>query len=391
MVAAVYLIGFYFYAVFFLLNQSYLPAPFFQNPQDSFMDFYNINFAASKETFYTTFASFYSPLNALIAQAFVNSNCIHESSAFAYRACDPYSVFVFLSLAWLFVAALVWAGLRTSTDRFLWWFVLSFSFPMAFALERANYIFLAMPILFFWLAQPAKNNLMYELLLTNVKYYFLIYQGYYFFRNQFFRIFAFVLILIVATLILGLLTGLPGVGNIPKNIFGFASGPMGLDVLFNTSMNFIGGIQQFFLLDSMSKNLSRIMIFVMKISILIRLWIYWRETQPSANHHFFNFVLLIALLLLSSAPGFYSVILLIPYFIYLSQRGMLDRTTQILFILLCLPYPYVLYSTDAILKFFLWDGSSLGMPLELFMQTLIQPLLLLLLFFKLTVYSEPRV
>lgn len=58
----------YLLAFFFL--ESYLPAPFVVNKNDTFMDFYNVFHWSMREGAYTEWASVYPPVNFLIIGVF---------------------------------------------------------------------------------------------------------------------------------------------------------------------------------------------------------------------------------------------------------------------------------------------------------------------------------
>ncbi len=382
--AVLYLLGFYGYCLLFLYEKQYLPPPFFGNPGDYFMDFYNINFYAAQEYFYTRFASFYSPLNVLIARWFTDPVCVQASTAFAYRACDPISVLVFLGLTWGSTLILMWRALESCQSRTWWFVILGFSFPMAFALERANYLLLAVPVLFFWLGSHARWNFVFEILLANIKYYFMVFQAFYLARNRLLHPLIFFLLLIGVTIALGALTGLSGFGNIPKNLVNFAGGAGGISMLSNTSLDTIAGIQHFFSPSEIGKLTSQLVIGAMKLLICLRIWIYWRETRQEIDGHAFNFVVLLGLLIISSAPGFYGQVLLIPYFIYFLARKCWQGREQLLFILICLPYPFILDQSSQYNRVYLLDGTHAWIPIELVMQTIVQPVLLILFLLSIT-------
>ena len=384
LIAALYLLGFYGYSAAFFWGQHYLPAPFFRDISDSWMDFYNINFYAMHEAFYTKFASFYSPLNVLIAQVLSDPACIQAGTPKTYRICNPWSALFFLGFTWILSLIFLWRTLRGCESRNLWFVVIGFSFPMAFSMERGNYLMMAVPILFLWLGSHARWNFVFELLRANIKYYLLLFQGFYLVRNRLIHVAIFVVTLLVFSVALGSLTGLPGVTNIPKNLVNFVGGPGGISILSSTTIDTYVAIQQLFFLGLSNKQWMQLLVIAIKLFIVIWLWIYLTETRLLIEQHWMNFILLIVLLLITSAPGFYGQVLLLPYMAYFLQKNYFNIGDQLILILVCLPYPVKIKTLNAFHNFYLFDETMVGLPLELFLQSLIQPLLLFVLFMRLT-------
>jgi hypothetical protein len=161
-------------------------------------------------------------------------------------------------------------------------------------------------------------------------------------------------------------------------------GPGGLSVLSNTAVDAYVGIQQIFFPTLGNKRLTQLLVIAIKLFIVIRLWIYLTETRLLIEHHWMNFILLIVLLLITSAPGFYGQVLLLPYMAYFLQKNYFNIGDQLILILVCLPYPVKIITFPTFHNFYLFDETMVGLPLELFLQSLIQPLLLFVLFMRLT-------
>jgi hypothetical protein len=134
---------------------------------------------------------------------------------------------------------------------------------MAFTIERANYILLAVPILFFWLSSQGRLAVVFELLLANVKYYLLILQASYLLRNRLGRVALFFLLLACVTMIFAWLTQMPGATLIPRNLFSFSSGAGGIDILWSSSINVFNGIYRIFWPDQTFKDLIGIGIWIL--------------------------------------------------------------------------------------------------------------------------------
>ncbi len=136
------------YAMGFLWWNAYLPAPFFYQPSDTYMDWFNVAEWAHDPGAYDSWGSVYLPLNFLVAKLFSLSACYIPGSpagnAIYARSCDWLSLFTIHAA---FILCAVIASLSfVKHDRptaFYRAFALSAGLPMTVALERGNLIILA--------------------------------------------------------------------------------------------------------------------------------------------------------------------------------------------------------------------------------------------------------
>lgn len=170
------LINVAYYASFFYKNH-FLPAPFFMDINDTFMDFYNPLYWVIKDGFYTTFSSVYPALNYFILKIFsfgVDPNSI--ATPFELRKLFPELGWINAGIYLLIIGFVVnikkWNDLKI-IYRFFAFFACALGAPVLFGIERGNMIFWALPFLALYLG--ASNSWLKAIffgLLVNIKPYF---------------------------------------------------------------------------------------------------------------------------------------------------------------------------------------------------------------------------
>ena len=175
------LISLVFYFNYFDRHR-YLPAPFFLDKNDTFMDFYHPLFWALRDEFYTTFHSVYPPLNFLILKLI--GWCIHfggsKSAATAFELRQN-SVSLTLIVCGIYLAIIAFVvnlgqwGRLALGDRALVFGVCALSAPVLFGLERGNMIFFGLPLMALYLdSKSSAKKALYLAALINIKPYFLV-------------------------------------------------------------------------------------------------------------------------------------------------------------------------------------------------------------------------
>ena len=121
----------------------YLPAPFFYESYDTFMDWYNPAYWAHQPGAYDTWGSLYPPLSFFVLHFVTDGRCYAFAEQYASRDCDLYGLITlhafYLINIGLTIATFVKIDRRTAVPRA---FALSAGLPMLFALERGNIILL---------------------------------------------------------------------------------------------------------------------------------------------------------------------------------------------------------------------------------------------------------
>ena len=81
------------HVIWFFINRHYLPQPFVWDPQDTFMDFFNVAYWAHREDMYTVWRAVYPPLSFVLAGAVSSPSCYDYRGAYVMswyvgRDCD---------------------------------------------------------------------------------------------------------------------------------------------------------------------------------------------------------------------------------------------------------------------------------------------------------------
>jgi len=128
----------------YLYRFGYLPQPFFYEPSDTWMDWFNTAYWAHNPGAYDTWGTIYPPLSFLFLKVLTNPVCYPGAEGLPSRACDTYGVIaihaIFLVNCWLVWKSFRKIDPRTAAPRTI---ALCLGMPMAYGLERGNLILLA--------------------------------------------------------------------------------------------------------------------------------------------------------------------------------------------------------------------------------------------------------
>ncbi len=128
------------YATRFFIVNGYLPSPFFQDTNDTFMDWYNTAYWSDRRGAYELWGSVYPPLSFLFLRLFSAPSCYADTSEIA-RHCDQIGIFALGGFVLLNTIILYFTykkdHLSTAIPRAI---ALGFGMPMLFAWERGNLI-----------------------------------------------------------------------------------------------------------------------------------------------------------------------------------------------------------------------------------------------------------
>lgn len=160
-------------------QEAHLPAPFFYDAADTFMDFFHTNFWSADSERYTVWKSVYLPLSFLIGAMVTQEECRASYDAFVLRDCSLTSVWLLVSAHIINALLSAWLCLRhvppaqRSPLRFM---ITMIAFlllmPSLFALERGNYIVLSVTALLLFVADehPVRRSV-YLAVAINLKQY----------------------------------------------------------------------------------------------------------------------------------------------------------------------------------------------------------------------------
>lgn len=177
------------YAAWFFGSYGRFPAPIFYDAKDTFGDYFNTLFWASREGRFDEWKSIYPMFCFLLGKVLASSECIEKSaSAMALRECNISSI-GFLFLAYFFGA--IFAALSITrellegdkkiflTSRlprfYLWFFSIFLGVSGLYAIERGNFIVFA--FLFVSVSVFSKNDLVSAIFLAlaiSVKQYLIV-------------------------------------------------------------------------------------------------------------------------------------------------------------------------------------------------------------------------
>jgi hypothetical protein len=153
----------------------YLPQPFFYEPSDTFMDWFNTAYWAHDNGVYDNWKSIYPPLSFIFLRVLSKGSCYQGSEGLTVRDCDWIgftAMFSFFAIN-VVLAILSYRKLdkRTALPRGL---ALSLGLPMLYALERGNVIiicFTAMVLAFGPLIHSTRLRWLFVAIAVNFKVY----------------------------------------------------------------------------------------------------------------------------------------------------------------------------------------------------------------------------
>ena len=175
---ALILVGGMVRTIVFLIGNGYLPQPYFYDPADTWMDWFNTADWARDRGFYDSWGSVYAPLTAVFLRIFGLSQCYMgggQDTSYYARECD------WLGIFWLhafYVAAIIIVAVgyfrvdrKTALPRSV---ALMIGLPMTSGLERGNIIvvtFLCVALAFGPLVKSARLRWLALGLAINFKLY----------------------------------------------------------------------------------------------------------------------------------------------------------------------------------------------------------------------------
>jgi hypothetical protein len=178
----------FFYYIYFLTENGYLPSPFLYDKSDTFMDLFNVLYWTYDDGRYTEWGSVYPPINFIFLRFF---NFVFVGSVFGDAALmreNSQFVIAGVCLIYLTIPALIlklayWRDF-TRNEKILIYFAIVLSSPLLFTLERGNVILMAPLILALAISKIGVARIFSIALLINIKPYFALLMIYYIARNN---------------------------------------------------------------------------------------------------------------------------------------------------------------------------------------------------------------
>lgn len=131
------------YAIWFASEYGYLPAPFFYDVSDTFMDWFNTAYWSHDPGAYDNWRTIYPPLSFVVLGLLSDAACYPNSEGLTARDCD-WIGYVALGAIFLMNLVLLWLSFRKLDARTAWprTLALGMGLPMLYTLERGNILLL---------------------------------------------------------------------------------------------------------------------------------------------------------------------------------------------------------------------------------------------------------
>lgn len=335
-----------------LYYSGYLPQPFFYEPSDTWMDWFNTAYWARDRGAYDSWLTIYPPLSFVFLRLVGFSSCYAGAEGLASRSCDWMGVIVLHAIYLLNIvltARTFWRiDRRTALPRTV---AISAGMPMLFALERGNLILLCFTCLLLAygpLVRSARVRWICAGLAGNFKLYLVapIFAQLLQRRWRWFEGAAF------ATVAIYLITyGLQGDGTpsqILRNLQTFGENAQGTQVLdiwyastYNKLIDLIklDSFPLYMIADSRVTDIAAIVLPLFKLSgqvsvVLASVAAWMRpEVVPRTRLVF----LAIALAVISTEAGGYTMVLMILFVFMEPWKGLGTKIAITLSYILCIP------------------------------------------------------
>jgi hypothetical protein len=131
------------HAIWFATEYGHLPAPFFYDVSDTFMDWFNTAFWSHDAGAYDSWSTIYPPLSFVVLRLLSNPACYLNSEGLTARDCDWFG-YVALGTILAVNFVLLWFTYRKLEARTAWprTLALGLGLPMLYTLERGNILLL---------------------------------------------------------------------------------------------------------------------------------------------------------------------------------------------------------------------------------------------------------
>ncbi len=135
------IVGGLIYTMGFLVTQGYLPQPYFYDPTDTWMDWFNTSLWARDQGAYDTWATIYPPISFVFLRLFGLEACHAGADGGSVRDCDWLAVGTLHAFYIIDVVLIAWTfyklDRRTALPRAL---ALGAGLPMLYGLDRGNLV-----------------------------------------------------------------------------------------------------------------------------------------------------------------------------------------------------------------------------------------------------------
>jgi hypothetical protein len=347
-----------------------LVQPFSVHRLDRYMDFYNVNYHALNKDFYSgDFRSVYSEIFRLFSMILTPNHCINTKSSLLLKNCDAFNFYLFYFILITINIYFLYKKLFPCENKFLWTILFSVSFPLLYSFERGNYIIISMLLINFLAHFSNKLNFYLSLFILPFTKIYLISTYFLLLIKSFSKFVVFLILFLFFNLLLFILFN-DNPFLLVENLFHFDRNERVYEISNATS--FLP------LFKSYNLRFLSFLCYILYFSVLVRAYIYLNAfiSNKSKDFNDLLFVGLLILPMIIPSVGFYFLILLYPFFAKYIGQGLLKHNTQILIVLMCIPYPINLVPYKLI--------HSENFILYIQLQSIIIPFLLLIIFYEFT-------
>ncbi|QGP79716.1 hypothetical protein [Sphingobium sp. CAP-1] len=362
-------------AMTILYLDGYLPQPFFYEPSDTFMDWFNTAYWARDPGSYDSWKTIYPPLSFVVLRYLGKGSCYAGAEGLPVRDCDWIGLVVIHAIFLLNIVLTAWTFLkvdrRTALPRAI---ALSSGLPMLYALERGNILllcFTAVLLGFGPLLKSARLRWLFAGIAVNFKIYLIAGIGAQLLRRRWLWFEG----ALLATLLVYLLSyGLLGAGTpteIFTNIRDYSSGFIAsqvLDIWYAVTYQPLTSLLQgesFPITNVIGSQVAETGLLIIPLivrlgqaSILIAAVATWLrpEVVPPYRVAFLG----IAMALISSEAGGYTQMMMILFVFMEPWRGIARPIAILTCYILCLPGDIIIGDVPSLLR----DSFLSGRPVE---------------------------
>ena len=379
----------------------YLPQPFFYEPSDTWMDWFNTAYWAHNAGAYDSWGTIYPPLSFVVLKYLTNGAC-YATEGLSARDCDWFGA-VSLHVIFLLNAVLIWKSFRRidSTTAIPRTIALNIGMPMLFGLERGNLVLLTLTFVllaFGPLVRSARLRWVFAGLAINLKVYligsifaYLLHRRWRWFEGA---LLATILVYLVSFALLG--AGTPW--EIYSNISNYSSGFQAVSLLdlwyagtyqplislLNSDSFPVAGMVGSRVADFFSVALP-LLIHLVQLTILIAAAAAWLRPGVVPRHR--TVFLAIAMALITAESGGYTEVFLILFVFMEPWRGIGSKYAIVIAYLLCLVGDIPIERVPPIVRDSFLGGRQVIAAYSVGIGPFIRPLLVLSLPFALSLVT----
>lgn len=343
--------------------------PFSIHKNDFFMDYFNVNYHALTDGFYENYKSVYSGLFRIISNLLTSNECEEVTSSLLLRDCDS-NFFIFIFALTISIVLILYKIAVNYKLKYYWIVYFITSFPFLYMLERGNYLIISVALI--GIMAHTENQKKFNAILAILpftKTYFLF--NYLVYLKQGIKPTIFFSILFLLIHFILTLTFADGFLDQFKNLLGFSTKAYNImELLVATTVRPMAYYSENIFLIYISK----FIVFCIFIRLYAYLMIFLRIDFNLFNYKYLMLILIIFLMIVIDAIGFYGIVLLYPLFLYFISRDIFSIHEKIIILLIGLPYPFDIFKL----------GENHGITYFFQLQSLIVPFMLIMLFLSLT-------